>query len=458
MFKSKEFFADRRGNVAIVFAFVLTVLLGVAGIAMDYAVAVHRKKSMDQALDNAVLAATNAAREAKSAGKSDWKEIGKAVAISTFQANLPPKTNYQSLSFAPTVEMDGLKLFTVATYRAQSDTSLMSLFGFDRVPFDGMAKATLSASNFIDVHFVIDGSASMGIGAVLADQTTMYNETRRLFGNNYGCAFACHQKIDGAADWSPAKMRSYIKPNGRRVELRIDIIRNAIKNALALIRDKTPKEGNVRIALHLFSDKLGTILPLTSNLNSAVSAANTIDLVNGDAGGSYISHSMRTLAANLGTAGDGTSENKRASYVVLLSDGIDDSATTKLNGGSIYSIIWTRDMAKWIATSPSREVTDKSWMQPFSTVPCKTMKDKGHRVLTVQIKYILGVGLRPSPDIGKVNYVTGELAQPLINAFKTCSTNDKVDYRMAALTEDIAPVLQNIVDNVIIPDVVRLAH
>lgn len=449
-----KFLADHRGNVAIIFALVLSILLAIAGLAVDYAVAVHRKKSMDAALDIAILAGAKAAAEARQKGEAEWQLIGELVMHRMFRANLPPGTNYVPRSLGGNIKVDGTKFTATATYTGHSLTTFMSMFGFDQVALKGTAKATLSAANFVDIHFVIDGSASMGIGATNADQQAMLDGTTRLYGIANRCAFACHQRPATGPNYSPAKMHTFIKPDKRPVELRIDIVRGAIQNVLRLIQEKNPNAGNVRVALHLFSNKLATILPLTSNLGSSVASAGAIDLVSGQGGGSYISYSMRTLAESLGTAGDGTAENKRASYVVLLSDGIDDSVIATQNG----AITYTRDMAKWMATNPSRQSPDTSWMQPFNTGPCQTLKDKGHRVLTVQIKYLMAVGLRPWPDVGKVDLVTGELAQPLVDAFKACSTNKNTDYRLAANTDDIAPVLQKIVNDVVIPDVVHLSQ
>lgn len=437
------FLEDRGGNVAITFAFVLMFLLLCAGIVLDYGLAVNRKLSTDNAVDQALLAATIAAGAAKEKGHQDWAAVGEDLAKKHFAANLPAQTNYSVTSFSPSLAFKNNTVTATATYNAQSQTTIMKLFQKDFVPFSGETKASMGLPNYVDIHFVIDGSASMGIGAELADQKKMFNSAA-------GCAFACHQ---GGSSTTPTAAHKV------GAKLRIDIVRDAIIAAIGKIQEKKPKAGTVRIALHLFSASRTQILPLTSDMEAARTSASTIDLMNGSEGGSYISHAMKSLADSLGSAGDGASPSTRASFIVLLTDGIDDSATTYWNGTD-YAIRFKRDMAKWIASSPSKQPpnTDGSWMQPFNTVGCSTLKTKGHRVLAVQIKYILGHGLRPWPDASKVNFVQGEMAQPLTNAFKSCATTASTDHVLAENTAAISPVLTQLVSEIVLPQVVRLVQ
>src|SRR5690349_1538835 len=112
----RTFIADSRGNVAIVFSLTFTILLLVAGLAADYAVAVHRKRSMDVALDSAVLSGARAAAEARMVGKADWRDVGKATASAMFRANLPGGTNYETLSFEPIIEVSGAEISATGSY------------------------------------------------------------------------------------------------------------------------------------------------------------------------------------------------------------------------------------------------------------------------------------------------------------------------------------------------------
>ncbi|MEO8421480.1 MAG: pilus assembly protein TadG-related protein, partial [Hyphomicrobium sp.] len=56
----RRFAADERGNVAVLFAFMSTIILLVAGIAIDYARTVNMNSRIGGAADAATLAAGRA--------------------------------------------------------------------------------------------------------------------------------------------------------------------------------------------------------------------------------------------------------------------------------------------------------------------------------------------------------------------------------------------------------------
>lgn len=436
---------DRRGNVAITFAVIVMFLMLCVGIVLDYGLAVDRKRSTDNAVDQALLAATVAAGKAKESGRQDWAALGEKQAKQHFATNLPVQNNYSVRSFNPILSFKDNTVTATATYSAQSNTTIMKLFQKDFIAFSGETTASVGLPNYVDIHFVIDGSGSMGIGAELADQRKMYNSPSN-------CAFACHQM---GSTFSPAAAHN------AGAKLRIDVVREAIQSVISKIQEKKPRPESVRVALHLFSTTKYVMLPLTSDLDAALAKAATIDLMNNSEGGSYISFAIKSLADNLSAAGDGTSASSRASFIVLLTDGIDDSATSVWNASTkSYTLNFNRDMTKWITSSPSKQVPggDPSFLQPFSATPCATLKSKGHRVLAVQIKYLLGYGLRASPDVPKVNFIQGEMARPLTEAFRSCATNPATDHVVAQDSPSIGPVLNQIVDDIVLPKIARLVN
>lgn len=437
-----RFWRDESGNIAIIFALCLSVLLGIAGLAVDYAVAVDRKRSLDMAMDAAILAAVVAASDAKFSDRADWVKVGTDTAKSAFAANLPPKTNYQTKSFDPVVTFDDGQIVVRGSYAAQSSTSFMSLFGKNEVALQGSASGSARRPNFIDIHFLIDGSASMGIGAEAADQKIMTSAMN--------CAFACHQ---GGPNERPQAARN------AGAKLRIDVVKDAIRNVITEIKSKRPASGTVRISLYVFSKTMVTLSAPTTDLDVAYANAAKIDLVSGTGGSSYISNTLKDLASKLSVAGDGSSANSRQSYVVFLSDGIDDSATTIVDAQGNWAGFDMVRGSTWVNTTPIKQASDKSWMQAFSPQGCTTMKANKHKVLSIQIKYLLAA-MRPppEPDQDKARFITNDLAAPLVNAFKACATDPGTDYVIAPDLASIAPVLNKIVNDVILPTVGRLSH
>lgn len=443
---TRKFARDEGGNIAIMFAFFLTVLLAITGMAVDYAVAIHRKKSMDSAVDAALLAGVNAAGDARKDGKANWKEVGTAAANAMYAANLPPQTNYQSISFKPEFALAGSKLTATANYSGKSFTSFMKMFHHTELTFAGRSQAALGVPSFVDVHFVVDNSSSMGIGATQADQEKMVTGT--------GCAFGCHQGF-GVKDqrYLPSKM------NDLGATLRIDLIRQAIVNVVGAIQANSPEHGNVRVAIHTLSEFLTTLAPLSADLAAVKTTAGTLTLTKGDNGGSYLSKGLEDVAALVGTGGAGSGPNDRLSYVVFLSDGVDDTLTARYDKKNYATLIQTK-LAGWRATTPSTQPAlsknDKSWMQAFSPSACQTMKSRGHKVLAVQIKYIAAVGFDANPlDALKVNYIRDTLAAPLVTAFQSCGVDG---YREAADSASIGPALQAIVNDIVVAQIARLSH
>ncbi len=441
MFRLRAFLKDRRGNVAIIFAFVLTILIAVAGLMVDYAVAVHRKKSMDNAVDVALLAGVTAASQAFRDEKANWATIGQDTATAMFRANLPPQSNYKELSFQATITQEGPQLKGRATYTGQSFTSFMQFFNKQTVDLSGDITVVTGLPNFIDIHFVVDVSSSMGIGASTADQKKMDDGTK--------CAFACHQGF-GVNDtrYTPQTM------NLLGATLRIDIIRRAILNVVDRLKEMNIEENNVRIAIYAVSENLTVLSELSSNLGIVRAQAAKIDLTKGNNGGSYLSKGLEDVNAKLGQGGTGRSRTNRLSYVVFLSDGVDDTSTSRYTGNSASLI--ANKLPGWRATTPSGQPADAAWLQAFSPSACLAMKSKGHHVVAVQIKYVATTSFtRNSVDLKKVNYIDQTLRTPLVNAFKACGTDG---YKEAADSPAIDPVLQEIVDEVILPNIARLSN
>lgn len=434
----RAFLEDRRGNVAIIFAFVLPVLLLIAGLAVDYAVAVHRKLSLDAALDSAILAGARAAAEARSAGQSDWREIGNATITKMFRANVPKETNYETLGFTPKIELDGAEIKATATYTARSFTSFMSIFDKDNVDFGSTAQAQLSAANYVDVSFLIDNSASMGIGADVASQNKMIAAK--------GCALACHQP-DGSTPTITAQQAHNVGAT-----LRIDVIRDGTIAAINDLQAKVQgKAGRLRIGLYTFSNGLVTLKAPTTDIPSVLAAANTIGL-NGSSGGggTFIGLALQALHAQLPRGGSGASQSDRLSFIVLFSDGIEDSARMIKNaaGPNHYldaSIKTSAPSQNWWTNAPLK-MPANTWMQAFSTTFCDRIKTTGnHSLLAIRVRYMVAPGLSTNPS---VKYATETLPPYLQQSFSSCVSKPEY-YITAGTTDEIKPAFLRIADKIV---------
>lgn len=440
---AKRYSAEEQGTVTIIMAAFMAVMIALGGLVVDYAVAVHRKKSLEAAADAALLAAVNAAENAREQGRADWAAVGIDIAKKMFAANIPSGTNFEVSEFSPSFELVDSQLTATARYSGKSFTSFMSVFNKHDVALSGTAKASLGVPNYVDVHFIVDVSSSMGIGASQNDQQIMHNETK--------CAFACHQGF-GVNDqrYRPERM------NALGAKLRIDIVRDAVTKAIDQLKQKNQKTGKVRVALYAASEDLTVISELESNLDVVKQLASQIALTKGANGGSYLSKALDDVSGRIGVGGKGSSPDDRLSYVVFLSDGVDDSLTARFAANSSYLI--SDKLSRWRDTRPSSQPAypaDQSWLQAFDPAACGDMQRRGHKMLTIQIKYVAAVGFRDNPVDGKkVDYIRDTLTAPLVDAFQTCGVDGYVE---AADSAAIEPQLKKVIDEIIAPQLVRIS-
>lgn len=120
------FARKEEGSVALIFALAIVALLGVAGIALDFARATNAHSEMQGALDAAVLAGVRA-------------EEGSQVAAATqmFNNNFGDKaTKGLSVSFEPTGENE-----LSGSARGRIDTTLAAVLGINHLDVNAVARA-----------------------------------------------------------------------------------------------------------------------------------------------------------------------------------------------------------------------------------------------------------------------------------------------------------------------------
>ena len=183
----------------------------------------------------------------------------------------------------------------------------MQIFGRKEVELSNRVSANSAIANYIDVHLLIDASASMGIGATLEDQETLVQTTG-------GCALACHHD---ETSWAKARQS--------RAKLRIDYVRDAVRQFIRNLEEQGKSKNRVRISIHLFQNDIRQIFATSSDLEEAYAAAEKIDLLSYPGVGSNSAYSLKQLSQKLQSGGDGSRKDNRKSYVVLLSDGIENS-------------------------------------------------------------------------------------------------------------------------------------
>jgi Flp pilus assembly protein TadG len=143
-----NFIGNTSGSVAVILGIVATVMIGAAGIALDFAHASYIRTSLQHALDSAVLAA--------SASHVQTEEEAEALIHQYMNSNWKQKFPTLAVDIKPKVGEDNVT--GVAT--TQVPTFLMGILGIKEIGVRVSSTATASIDK-IEVAMVIDNSSSM---------------------------------------------------------------------------------------------------------------------------------------------------------------------------------------------------------------------------------------------------------------------------------------------------------
>lgn len=142
-----KYITDRSGAIAVLFGIMIPLLIGIAGVSLDYAQAYLVKQRLGQALDAAALAAV--------ASSTDQSTIEQKVK-DFFDANYPEAK--LGVTFDPSVKIVGDEV--IVTGSAQYHTLFLSVLGIDII--DVTAETTvLREVQGIEVVLVMDNTGSM---------------------------------------------------------------------------------------------------------------------------------------------------------------------------------------------------------------------------------------------------------------------------------------------------------
>jgi len=408
---------SRSGSTAVIFGLAFVPVMLMLGAAVDYMHSAGAKSRVSAASDSAALSGVGAAMQYISANGVSPSALAAAAtqaqsaATNAFNANLVGLngTTVNSINVSPTVNGSGVTVSVTA--QVGIPTAFMKIVGIDSVPVTTNATAQASASTpYIDIYVLVDASASMGIGASLADQTAMQNDP------NIGCVLACHN--DHAADPSYVDNVTYARSKG--YNLRFDVVRNALTTISTQAQSYMANTGaHVRFGIYSFADYFNTEVGITSNYGSASSpgsilyALANMDIAQADSGTST-KYALDQLLPNISPApGTGASVSSPAVFVLLLTDGVSNATDTQA-GPSGYN--WTYSTTFYPAFNGSQSCwpgqtanganlpsgtplpppctpdTANQWEMQLNTLNpswCNPIKAMGATLMTLNTQYVL---------------------------------------------------------------------
>jgi Flp pilus assembly protein TadG len=175
-FAIRQFAADRRANVMILFGLALLPLLGMTALAVDYSQSLAVKARLDAAADAATIAGITAAQsyiqKYTGTGSVNTQAVtaGNNAAQAQFNANAgrlgvgaqmianpaaPFSGNYVAVS--------GQSILGSVSYSYNNPTLLAKLLGRTTVTVANTAKSSLTMAKYLNFYLMVDVSGSMAI-------------------------------------------------------------------------------------------------------------------------------------------------------------------------------------------------------------------------------------------------------------------------------------------------------
>jgi Flp pilus assembly protein TadG len=366
---TRRFARDRRGNIAVIFAFCCVPLITVVGCAVDYARATQIRSKLQAAADAASVGSVAKASPAFVAAGSMTSDgaipAGVTDATNIFNANMTSQTGYTLGSITPTVVKSGSTVTSTVSFSASINTMFLGVIGKTALSMSGTSTSTASMPLYVDFYLLLDNSPSMGVAATPADVTKMVNNTSDK------CAFACHDYNDANNYYNLAKTLG--------VTTRIDVLRSATQSLMDTAGATETYSNQFRMAIYDFGASSKTIglralFSLSASLSSAKTAAGGIDLMgvygNNDSytadKDTQFSTVFPAISNAISAPGPGTSASP-TKYLFFVSDGVADEA----NGSCLKPKSGTARC-----------------QSPINPALCKTLKDRGIKIAVLYTTYL----------------------------------------------------------------------
>lgn len=400
----KKFAESTKGTVAMITALTTPVMILAAGFSLDYGLAINADKELKAAADAAALGALNEARVAYLNEENvDLKELVEKTTKDIFlsRAKKFKFLDVQSIQIEPSIVNNVFK--NNLTYTAKYKTQLMKYSGFDTVDVSNASNATVTTTSYININFIFDISASMGIGAS--------DEDIRIMNDVISCAFACHIGAN-------PNTTSYTIAHNAGAVLRIDVARNAAIDAIRQIERNMSVDNQVTFGVTTFHNTIDTVLApddrRAGDFNYVTSRINDAVHLTSEGGGTNIQTAVDTVARNLPPSGTGLTPDNRIQYVIVLTDGIEDRRKFFRDGSH------TTDTTQ----SLNRPYYDNVY--GIATGECSILKDKDINTYFIYTEYLTPqLGLRDNHIRDVFRFIENNLYDVLPTRFKDCTGDEK---------------------------------
>jgi Flp pilus assembly protein TadG len=197
---------DRRSSVALLFAIMAIPVVGIVGLAIDYAFWNQTYASMSLAANGAALNAVKTTSTATLANDPQAVAEGVTAGKQWFIAQLGTATNaYHENVVTPSVVIStGATTTATVTYNGYVPSIFGNIFNVFQYPINLQAQAEVVTSPYLNVEILLDNSPSMEIGATAGDiAAMMYLTPCSVPGAIYNLALSYNNSNPGSAGPGP---------------------------------------------------------------------------------------------------------------------------------------------------------------------------------------------------------------------------------------------------------------
>lgn len=422
-------FVRRRteGNVTVLLCLGLFTVVGAAGVAIDYIRLTREETLFAAAADAAALAAVSSAQTAELSKSGSPAATGTQAGMRAWEVNVSRSAITAGRTPKITLSKDKNGWSAVVAFDATAPTSFMSVMGIKTMRIAGIAKAAGGgkpvASEYWDVHLVVDNSSSMGIGAT--------NDDMKAMRVKFGCEFACHstQQVVNPETMGVSWTATPEGAHAAGAKLRIDIVDDAVDALMTEM--KSWGQGAVRAELWGLNNSVESLVDLTTRLDDIKDHDIGIAPEMFSIGQTNYQAALSRLEGEVGASGSGSSEIDRRKLVFIVTDGVHDSQVATSN----HVKTWNGD----------------HYIGPIDPAFCQGLKARGALVGVLYIDYITPAGY---------SYLTNSFIKDVQPNLKACAS-DGLFYNAnspSAITKALSDMFNKAVKSKAATGTVRLVN
>jgi Flp pilus assembly protein TadG len=397
----------RGGQVAIIFALLLPVLAILVAGGIDASYAVNARTELQDASDEASLAASIAAAQNPNLTEGQLQAVAASALNANFHGSTPTIGEFhvcapiQNDCSASTGAMQMGTVFLAASAPTTClFASLLPSFciGGSTQTVGSDSVTNIAFGRTLQLNVVMDGSASMIVGATNADVNTISDWVKNNWssvkpgdpspytgGDNPPCAFACHD-VGGAttaADIVTGLTNAHASGATTRYDVMVAAAQALINHVQAVATSNQINRANSYL-FNVMSFDTSLHQYGATNISTFPAALTAVGQVTPGLD-TYLDNAMTSLVTQVGKNGTGTSAASPLKFVILVTDGLQSDRNNNWNCSS-----WGNDSA-W-----SYNTCYGGYAAPLDTSICTQMKNNGVVLGVLETPYVPLTGQDPN--------------------------------------------------------------